>query len=247
MRVGRRIRLLLRAPGSVPEFFARTTGREYGVGTWRKLLLFLRIIRNNLRIPTGSHVFEHLVMAAKIMQVPKSLPGCIVECGSWKGGSAANLSLVADLCGRQLHVFDSFAGLPTPDRSEIMDYRAGDFCGTFSEVEANIRRCGRIDRCTFHRGFFAETLPGFSEPCVLAFVDVDLISSLNDCLKTLWPLIQPGCYLFSHEARDPRIIQVFRDRSQVLIGAGHGLPLIPGPDGLSSDLGYTVKDTRRRE
>jgi len=38
--------------------------------------------------------------------------GAIVEAGSFHGGSTAKLSLVAKWCDRQLHVFDSFAGMP---------------------------------------------------------------------------------------------------------------------------------------
>ena len=39
------------------------------------------------------------------------VPGAIVEAGSFHGGSTAKLSLVAKLCDRQLHVFDSFEGM----------------------------------------------------------------------------------------------------------------------------------------
>ena len=65
--------------------------------------------RNYRRI---TRVIEQLIMATQILRSPKTVEGCVVEYGSFKGGSAANLSLVCALCGRQLEVFDSFAGLP---------------------------------------------------------------------------------------------------------------------------------------
>jgi O-methyltransferase len=39
----------------------------------------------------------------------------VVECGTYAGGSTANLSLVCALVGRELEVFDSFEGLPDPE------------------------------------------------------------------------------------------------------------------------------------
>jgi hypothetical protein len=38
--------------------------------------------------------------------------GVVVECGYWKGGAAVNLSLMCEITGRTLKVYDSFEGLP---------------------------------------------------------------------------------------------------------------------------------------
>src|SRR6267142_1624601 len=42
------------------------------------------------------------------------VPGCFVECGVWRGGSAALMALAVCKSGesRDLHLFDSFEGLP---------------------------------------------------------------------------------------------------------------------------------------
>src|SRR5688572_6175114 len=48
------------------------------------------------------------------------IEGCHVECGTWKGGAAALMGLAHRRSGeacRNLHVFDSFQGLPEPDRA----------------------------------------------------------------------------------------------------------------------------------
>jgi len=243
--------LLLAAPVIVPEFFSSDTGREYKIGRWRKLRLLFRIAFNRLRVPTASHLFEHLVMAAQIMRIPAGLFGCIVECGTFKGGSAVTLSLVADLCGRELHIFDSFAGLPPVVGPQADTYKAGDWCGTLQEVKKNLDHYGRPKVCTLHPGFFSSSLPMFSEPCVLAFVDVDLVQSLSDCLKYLWPQMQPGCHFFIHEARDPNMYRVFFDQSwwrdnigaaaPGLIGAGTGVGLFPIGTGFGSCLAFATK------
>ncbi|HLT27990.1 MAG TPA: TylF/MycF/NovP-related O-methyltransferase, partial [Zeimonas sp.] len=58
----------------------------------------------------------------------------LVEAGCFKGGSTAKLSLLAELAGRELVVFDSFEGLPDNDESgqvtiqgEVSDFRKGRY------------------------------------------------------------------------------------------------------------------------
>ena len=84
----------------------------------------------------------------------------------------------------------------------------------------------------------------------LVFLDVDLVDSLRTCFTYLWPLLQDGCYLFTHEAHHMEIAGLFFHeewwRSQMhcgapgLIGAGTGLGLLPSSGGFGSALGYTV-------
>jgi O-methyltransferase len=105
----------------------------------------------------------------------------VVECGTWKGASAANLSLVCRIVGRQLHIYDSFQGLPAPQEGdrEVQYYMAGDYCGTLDEVKRNISRAGAIDCCEFIQGWFHETLPQKQESVTLAYLDVDYEASLG--------------------------------------------------------------------
>ena len=252
----------LSIPIILADFFRKTTGLEYGVGILAKLVLMARAIINAKKIPTVSWYLEHLVMITRILQVPKSVEGCVVECGCYKGGSTANLSLVCALSGRQLEVFDSFRGLPQPvdddtahtviDTSEMHLYSGGAFHASLEEVRANVSRHGRIEACHFNVGFFEDTLREFKRPCVFVFEDADLRSSLETCLIYLWPLLQPGCYFFTHEAHHLEIGSMFFDhgfwRAKLssdppgLVGAGGGLGLNPSPGGFRSDLGYAIKD-----
>src|SRR5690606_19018518 len=52
-----------------------------------------------------------------VLQAAPNEPGVLVEAGCFKGGSTAKLSLLAELAGRELVVFDSFEGLPDNDES----------------------------------------------------------------------------------------------------------------------------------
>src|ERR1700753_1532740 len=87
------------------EFFARETGSEYGIGLPTKLRFLCAVILNNIRVESASNFLYHLIMAGKILQIPKDLPGDIIECGSFKGGSAVNLSRLGEMDGRRARLF----------------------------------------------------------------------------------------------------------------------------------------------
>jgi hypothetical protein len=161
-----------------------------------------------------------------------------------------------------LEIFDSFQGLPAPsdadkehvlvDAQEVHSYEQGALCGALPEVQRNISEYGALSCCNFNVGYFEQTLCHFSRKCILVFLDVDLIGSLETCLRHLWPLLQDGCYLFTHEAHHAEIPAFFfreqwwqanlGQHSPGLIGAGTGLGLLPSSGGFRSALGYTVKN-----
>jgi len=211
----------------------------YDLSFVKKLRLGLRMFLNTLRIETGSTYKAHLVMALKLFELPppSEVPGDVVECGTWKGGSAANLSIVCKIVGRKLIVCDSFEGLPKPllNTPDSREYSKGDYCGTLPEVKENIARCGEIDVCEFVEGWFEKTLPGLDLPIVLAWVDVDLESSLETCVLNLWPLLSERGLMFFDECVGLGYVALFFserwwrdhfDRNPPgLIGAGTGLGL----------------------
>jgi hypothetical protein len=210
---------------------------SYGMTLARKQWLGARMMINNVLIKSGTIYKLHLAMALKILETPPDIAGDIVECGSWKGGSAANLSLVAKITGRKLHIFDSFEGLPSAKQGdrEAVGYKPGEFAGGLEEVRANIRRFGCLDVCEFHRGWFHETLPKLRRPVLLAFMDVDLEDSLDTCVRHVWPRLIDGGYLFTDECLRPSYISLFfserwwRESFDCsppgLIGGGTGLGL----------------------
>jgi len=84
----------------------------YRMGFVRRLWLGFRMFWNTARIQTGTTYKTHLAMALKVLETPPGVAGDIVECGTWKGGCATNLSLVCKITGRKLRIYDSFEGLP---------------------------------------------------------------------------------------------------------------------------------------
>jgi O-methyltransferase len=209
----------------------------YKLSFFRRFTLGLRMFVNKLRIPTGTSYKAHLAMALKILETPPDVRGDIVECGSWKGGSAANLSLVCKLVGRRLKVYDSFQGLPAGDAAdrEAQYYQAGDYCGPLEEVKANIARCGAIECCDFIPGWFDKTLPKLDSPVLLAFLDVDLEASLDTCVRSIWPNLVERGYIFIDEVvgvdycalfySEKYWKKYFNQTPPGLVGSGTGLPL----------------------
>ena len=258
----KKILIILSFPIILEEYFSPSCGKDYKQTFLSKLILLLKFYRNTRSIPSGTNFLEHIIMAAKIMNIPKNKQGNIIECGAYKGASTANISLIAKITNRTLEVFDSFQGLPEPanidkkhiliDNRQIHTYQKGAWYSTLNEVKKNIKKYGAIESVNFNPGYFDKTLPNFKRPSVFIFLDVDLKSSLETCLKYLWPNLKNNSYLFCHESQHSEIASLFydqywwskylRSKAPGLVGAGNGLGLFPQSGGAGSPLGYTVKN-----
>lgn len=210
---------------------------SFKMGFWKKLLLGIRFFLNTIRIQTGTSYKTHLAMALKLLETPPEIVGDVVECGTWKGGSAANLSLVCRIVGRKLKIYDSFEGLPEgeEDDREAKFYKRGEYKGALEEVQANLRKHGAIECCEFIKGWFKDTLPHLNSPVVLAFLDVDLEASLDTCVRNIYPNLTPSGYVFIDEVVGTDYCSLFYSEKwwrenfnrtpTGLIGAGMGLAL----------------------
>ncbi|MFM8266873.1 MAG: TylF/MycF/NovP-related O-methyltransferase [Ilumatobacteraceae bacterium] len=174
---------------------------NYGMSWRRRFRLVHRLWRNTRRIETGTSYKAHVAMAAKLLQLPPSTGGVVVECGCWKGGSTANLSLICELVGRDLIVYDSFEGLPAAEAGDrhAKPEAQGMYRGEIGTVSANVDKYGAIERCTFRKGWFKDTLSSHTEPIALMFLDVDFQASLHDCVVHLWPHLIADGYCFIDE------------------------------------------------
>jgi O-methyltransferase len=233
-----RLHYVLTMPVSI--FFILNSARihpRYGMSRLRKFVLGWQMFRNTMRIRTGTSYKTHLAMALKILETPPDVAGDVIECGTWKGGSAANLSLICRITGRRLRIFDSFEGLPVgePGDREASAYKPGDYCGALDEVKRNISRYGAIETCEFVKGWFKDTLPKLSSPVLLAFLDVDLEASLYTCVRHIWPHLVDQGYIFIDECvgldycalfySERFWLAHFNRTPPGMIGAGTGLPL----------------------
>jgi hypothetical protein len=263
--LARRALLLLSDTYLVLRFTANDAGREYGIARLRKLALILRMIRNSRRIKALSRWQQHVMLAEEILRVPKALTGDVVECGCANGGSTANLSLACALTGRRLVVCDSFEGLPKPKAQEALDVRVdseyfmvweeGDYRseGGLEGVRRTVERFGDASACRFVKGYFCDTLPHLeSEAFVLVFEDADLRSSVEDCVRYLWPKLQLGGKFYCHEPFSMQVVSLFFDESWWRTNVGSSPPGFYGSGrgviwGLrNSNMGFAKKvDTRQ--
>jgi hypothetical protein len=204
----------------------------------------------HLRVECGHNPEEVLHVMEAIVELPPNIQGVIVECGAYRGGSTAKLSLAAAVAGRRVIVCDSFEGLPqvtAGDHTDAKpDFATGEYAGRLDDVRANVRRFGDVSRVEFVPGWYNDTLGQLHDtPIACGFWDVDLQESFRCCLQALWPQVQPGARVFMHDVdRDP-VVDVFRDDEwwgetlgttpPDLVGAHHGL------SARSPLIGFVVK------
>jgi O-methyltransferase len=137
------------------------------------------------------------------------VPGDLVECGVWRGGSSLLMAQVLERRGergRKVWMFDSFEGLPPPrevDGPAATAYaedtespRYFDNCrAELAEVESAARRMGLTERTVIVPGWFDDTLPPNRErvgPIALLRLDCDWHDPVELCLETLYDQVSYG-------------------------------------------------------
>ncbi len=175
------------------------------------------LISHHVPCPHSQH--EIMSFVKTILSIPDHTDGCIVEAGSYKGGSTVKFSIAAKMVNRKLIVFDSFQGIPKNDEPQggqtifgsSAYFSKGSYCGTLDEVEGNIDKFGELEVCEFIKGWFGDSMPRFLRPIASIYLDVDLASSTRTCLKYLYRLLTPGGILYSQDGHLPCVINVFND------------------------------------
>ena len=234
----------IRAPGQAAGPHGPAFSRVRGAEAWLD-----KLRRVDARVPSAHNQSHILRFLLEILELPASVPGCIVEAGAFKGGSTAKISLFAAYRQRRVHVFDSFQGLPPNEEAHERSleghsirgwFREGQFAGSLEEVKNNVASWGEASVVSYHPGWFEDTMPLFREPVALAYLDVDLASSTRTCLKYLYPLLQPGGALVSQDGDFPLVVEVLKDEAfwRGEVGAD-ALPLIEG-------LGKKITVIRKR-
>jgi O-methyltransferase len=142
-----------------------------------------------------------------------SVPGCVVECGVWKGGSmmAAALTLLRLGDQRDLYLYDTFDGMTQPTANDV-DYRGRRAVDQLREqdkttsvwsiwayaplqgVQDAIESTGYPDPLVhFVKGPVEETIPQtVPDQISLLRLDTDWYESTRHELEHLYPLLAPG-------------------------------------------------------
>lgn len=150
------------------------------------------------------------------------VPGEVVELGCYRGftGILFQKTLDAYSSCKELHLFDSFSGLPPKsekDRWESSEnMRRCDFLdnqrvgeGWFESAKEEVIENFRENGCRIpflHEGWFEETLPkSLPEKVCFAHLDGDFYDSTLSGLEEVYPRLQPGGVLVLDDYCDEAI------------------------------------------
>jgi O-methyltransferase len=148
----------------------------------------------NLVLPhtlVGPERIQNLCRLAQRIEDEK-IPGDVVECGVYNGGTAAILARIAtrSRMGRSVWLFDSFQGMPQttePDGTEASEY-VGKVQGSAEQVQELLLRTGAdLRRVHIVRGLFQETFPSTLIPQIaLLNIDADWYESVKLCFEKFY-------------------------------------------------------------
>ena len=141
------------------------------------------------------------------------VPGAVVECGVWRGGSmmaaARTLGAVGD-SERSLYLFDTFEGMPAPGHEDVRydgisaatvlereprrDPTSAWCVASLDDVKTSMTKVGYPEeRVHFVAGRVEATLPSRApEPIALLRLDTDWYESTHHELVHLVPRLSPG-------------------------------------------------------
>lgn len=139
----------------------------------------------------------------RVASLVADVPGCVVECGVWKGGMSAG---IASLLGarRTYFLFDSFEGLPPAqpiDGEKAIAWQNSpespayyENCSAGEEYARRAMAKAGASAARLVRGWFSDTVPPFVPPEPIAFLrlDGDWYESTMVCLTHLYDKVTPG-------------------------------------------------------
>jgi len=144
--------------------------------------------------------------------VAAAIPGAIVECGVWRGGSCMAAAMTLQRLGaadRDLYLYDTYAGMTQPgafdldhdDRNALATWersQSGDvnrWCyASLAEVESNLASTGYPpDHLHFVKGDLLGTLPSTApEGIAILRLDTDFYESTKHALTHLFGRLSAG-------------------------------------------------------
>jgi O-methyltransferase len=132
-----------------------------------------------------------------LAETVRDIPGCVVECGVWRGGMSAGLALTLGP-EREYYLFDSFEGLPPAqpiDGPAALRYQEDklspsyyDNCAAPPDFARRAMAIAGAKRFQIIEGFFENTVPGFTpgDQIALLRLDVDWYRATALCLRHLF-------------------------------------------------------------
>lgn len=177
----------------------------------RKLISQLEARRHTRRLQEVYDKFREFTMIPPALFVENlrlaervaAVPGCVVECGVWRGGMSGGLATILGP-DRNYFLFDSFEGLPPAkevDGEAALRWQNDkkspyyfDNCSAAEQFAHDAMKLASARSYKLVKGWFDATLPSFSPPEPIAFLrlDGDWYDSTILCLDHLFERVAPG-------------------------------------------------------
>lgn len=142
---------------------------------------------------------ELRVILRELEQVLRAgVDGAIVEFGCYQGTTALFVQRLLDSLkySRELHVYDSFAGLPDKTATDASpaghQFVPGSLSASKSQLITHFKKAGlKVPR--IHKAWFSDVSPSdVPDSIALAFCDGDYYDSIRDSLRLVWPKLAAG-------------------------------------------------------
>lgn len=159
-------------------------------------------IGNMISIEQAINIY-HLLNQVILMKVP----GEIVELGCYEGFTAILLQMILDQnqCNKQIHVYDSFQGLPKVEAIDGNFFTEGMLATTEDQLRENFLKY-EVKLPHIHAGFFKDTLlAALPEKIAFAHLDGDLYSSIKESLHAIYPRLSMNAVVVIDDYYDPPI------------------------------------------
>jgi O-methyltransferase len=167
----------------------------------------------------GTNVFS----LSKFVEEVKDIPGDIVECGTYRGGSAIAMAVSTH---KKVWCFDTFSGMPEVTIHD--QHQKGDFTTTLDEVKRNVSDYQNI---ILVPGEFKDTIPEARIGLLaLVYLDCDLYESYWTALASFWKQLSPGGILIAEDYPH-----------ESCLGAKRACNEFFGPDSLQFENNFWIK------
>lgn len=161
-------------------------------------------ILRQIALHTMTSIERQLAMIAATRHVAENrIPGDIVECGVYHGGSSMAAALALGDTSRDLWLYDTFSGMSEPTKEDVdlggthadaTGKGSGSCRGELGLVKSNMASTGYPgDQVHYVVGKVEDTIPGQIPSSIsLLRLDTDWYESTKHELIHLYPLLSPG-------------------------------------------------------
>lgn len=159
---------------------------------WREDRTFIKKFRE---LSPGNYYSEDRKYTLREwVRFTRPVPGCLAECGSYKGASA--WFIANEMPDVPLYLFDAFSGLPdlesvdqTPSNTS-QSWQKGDFDCSIEVIRRNL---SEFDHITILEGWIPDRFPEVArENFRFVHIDVDLYEPTRQALEFFYPRLNSG-------------------------------------------------------